>query len=179
MAATNCLQLSIPQNLLLSVVRFGHCALSLSRSTYLGTTRWPRTSRFSSRVIRAGSDTLAHALLSYFMICFLLSKKYMATPVACGWAGAIFEITRPFGQEQWGHRIKIYKNHKKSKMWRTDRRTKRGVESHSTRLKILPFSFFLLYPCFTFMCEYDTIIIKHHSQIDLLINYMFPKPASK
>ena len=25
---------------------------------------------------------------------------YAATEVACGWAGAIFEVTRPFGQEQ-------------------------------------------------------------------------------
>ena len=25
---------------------------------------------------------------------------YTATPVACGWAGAIFEVTRPFGQEK-------------------------------------------------------------------------------
>ena len=25
---------------------------------------------------------------------------YTATEVACGWAGAIFEITRPFKQEQ-------------------------------------------------------------------------------
>ena len=25
---------------------------------------------------------------------------YTATPVACGWAGAIFEVTKPFGQEQ-------------------------------------------------------------------------------
>ena len=25
---------------------------------------------------------------------------YTATEVACGWAGAIFEVTRPFGQEQ-------------------------------------------------------------------------------
>ena len=25
---------------------------------------------------------------------------YKATEVACGWAGAIFEVTRPFGQEQ-------------------------------------------------------------------------------
>ena len=107
MAATNCLQLSIPQNLLLSVVRFGHCALSLSWSTYLGTTRWPRTSRFSSRVIRAGSDTLAHALLSYFMICFLLSKKYMATPVACGWAEAVFEVTWSLGQEHWGRSTRL------------------------------------------------------------------------
>ena len=25
---------------------------------------------------------------------------YTATEVACGWAGAIFEVTRTFGQEQ-------------------------------------------------------------------------------
>ena len=25
---------------------------------------------------------------------------YTANEVACGWAGAIFEVTRPFGQEQ-------------------------------------------------------------------------------
>ena len=25
---------------------------------------------------------------------------YMATKLACGWAGAIFEVTGPFGQEQ-------------------------------------------------------------------------------
>ena len=25
---------------------------------------------------------------------------YTATEVACGWAGAIFEVTRPFGQGQ-------------------------------------------------------------------------------
>ena len=25
-----------------------------------------------------------------------------ATEVACGWAGAIFEVTTPFGPEQWG-----------------------------------------------------------------------------
>ena len=26
--------------------------------------------------------------------------RYTATPIVCGWAGAIFEVTRPFGQEQ-------------------------------------------------------------------------------
>ena len=25
---------------------------------------------------------------------------YTVTDVACGWAGAVFEVTRPFGQEQ-------------------------------------------------------------------------------
>ena len=53
---------------------------------------------------------------------------YTATQVACGWAGAIFDVTRAFGQEQYGQRIK---NIKKT----TERRTKRGVESRSTRQK--------------------------------------------
>ena len=35
----------------------------------------------------------------------IVSKKdnkagYTATEVACGWAGAIFEVPKPFGQEQ-------------------------------------------------------------------------------
>ena len=34
---------------------------------------------------------------------------YTATPVACGWAGAIFEVTRPFGQKQWGQKNKLVK----------------------------------------------------------------------
>ena len=31
----------------------------------------------------------------------MLNKAgYTATPVACGWAGAVIEVTRSFGQEQ-------------------------------------------------------------------------------
>ena len=44
--------------------------------------------------------------------CYHTDKNkagYTATKVACGWAGAIFEVTRPFGQEQWGQKIKIIK----------------------------------------------------------------------
>ena len=37
---------------------------------------------------------------------------YTATPVACGWAGAIFEVTRAFGQEQWGQRPQKNKKNK-------------------------------------------------------------------
>ena len=33
----------------------------------------------------------------------------MATEVACGWAGAIFEVTRLFAQEKCGQTIKIIK----------------------------------------------------------------------
>ena len=35
--------------------------------------------------------------------------RYMATNVVCGKARAIFEVTRPFGQEQWGQRNRIIK----------------------------------------------------------------------
>ena len=39
---------------------------------------------------------------------------YTANEVACGWAGAIFEVTRPFGQEQGGQSNKIIKKSRKS-----------------------------------------------------------------
>ena len=48
---------------------------------------------------------------------------YTATQVACGWAGAIFEVTRPFGQEQWGPKIKIIEKVKCDQQ--TDRQTNR------------------------------------------------------
>ena len=34
---------------------------------------------------------------------------YTATEVACVWAGAIIEVTRPFGQEQRSPKIKMIK----------------------------------------------------------------------
>ena len=44
------------------------------------------------------------------MVVFNNNKAgYMATQVACGWAGAIFEVTRPLGKEQRGQRNKIIK----------------------------------------------------------------------
>ena len=38
--------------------------------------------------------------------CTTTSNKagYTATEVACGWAEAIFKVTRLFGQEQWGQK---------------------------------------------------------------------------
>ena len=72
---------------------------------------------------------------------------YTATLVACGWAGAVFELLKHLGKCS---EAKDSKNMKKSKMGtdrptdrptekptnqRTDGRTKRGVESLSTRLK--------------------------------------------
>ena len=57
--------------------------------------------------------------------------------LVAGWAGAIFEVTRSFGQEQWGQR----NSHKKSKVWPTDGRTDQPTDKACcwvacTRLKI-------------------------------------------
>ena len=72
---------------------------------------------------------------------------YTATPVACGWAGAIFGVTSSFGPDQWGQRpLKP----QKSEVWWTNRQTDRqtnrqtnrpakwGEESRSMRLKMRP-----------------------------------------
>ena len=66
---------------------------------------------------------------------------YTATQVACGWAGAIFELTRALGQEQYGQRIK---NIKKVKCDRpTDKRTdKAGCRVACMRLKNECYVFF-------------------------------------
>ena len=69
---------------------------------------------------------------------------YKVIPVACGWAGAVFEVTRPIGKAQWSQKIQ---KHKKENVidrqtdgrwdgWK-DGRTKRGVEARSTRLEII------------------------------------------
>ena len=62
---------------------------------------------------------------------------YTATPVACGWAGAVIEVTDYLGRSS---DAKNPKDPKKVKCdgrtdQRTDGSTKRGVESRSTRLK--------------------------------------------
>ena len=39
------------------------------------------------------------------MSSFDMNKAgYTATPVACGWAEAVIEVTRLFGQEQWSQK---------------------------------------------------------------------------
>ena len=54
---------------------------------------------------------------------------YTATPVGCGWAGAIFEVSRVFGQEQ--HSQKPNKQQKSSVMdGPMDRQTKFIVGSY-------------------------------------------------
>ena len=71
--------------------------------------------------------------------------SYTATQVGCVWAGAIFEITRPFGQEQKGPRTKI----NKKKLSLTDQPTDGWTDGRTdkagcTRLKInknLPYEF--------------------------------------
>ena len=58
---------------------------------------------------------------------------YTAIKVACGWAGAIFEVTSPFGQEQWSQKNKIIKKVKCDQPTNrpTNRQTKRVVESRA------------------------------------------------
>ena len=78
---------------------------------------------------------------------WLLNKaKYTATPIACGRAGAISEVTWSFGQEQWGQRPQKQKKvkcdgQKDQQMdapmdGRTSRPTNWGVKWRSTQLKI-------------------------------------------
>ena len=49
--------------------------------------------------------------MNYVISSRVIQNKagYTATEVACGWAGAIFEVTRTFGQKQFGQRNKIIK----------------------------------------------------------------------
>ena len=64
-----------------------------------------------------------------------------ATPVACGWAGAIFEVTIPFGLEQQGQKIRIIKKVKCDQQ--TDRSTNNvgcRVANHTTNN---PLTFFV------------------------------------
>ena len=69
---------------------------------------------------------------------WLNKPGYTATEVPCGWVGAIFEVTKPFGQERWGPNIKIIKKSVTNRL--TDWPTKRGVELRSTRQKTMKFS---------------------------------------
>ena len=53
----------------------------------------------------------------------------MVTPVACRWAGAVFELLEHLGRSS---EAKDRKNIKKVKWGPTDGPTKRGVESRNT-----------------------------------------------
>ena len=58
---------------------------------------------------------------------------YMATQVACGWAGTIFQVTRAFGQ--WAVAAS---SRDRKKLYVTDRQNDQpltGIESRRTRLK--------------------------------------------
>ena len=66
--------------------------------------------------------------------------RYTTTEVACGWVGAIFEVTRSFGQEQCGQRNRIIGISKCDQLTdqptnrptnqRTDRASYRGAMAH-------------------------------------------------
>ena len=68
--------------------------------------------------------------------CALVIKNkagYTATKVACGWAGAVFEVTRPLRQEMWGQNDKIIKKVKHDQP--TNQRTKGVVMCRAHDLK--------------------------------------------
>ena len=69
---------------------------------------------------------------------WLNKTEYTATEVACGWAWAIFKVTKSFRQKQWYRIIKVIKKVKKVKCDQpTDRLTdKLGCRIACTRLKI-------------------------------------------
>ena len=80
------------------------------------------------------TDPVAH----FTRVEKLNKAGYTATLVACGWAGAIFLVTRPFGQEQRGQKIKIIKKVKCDQPTdgRTDGRTDKvgcRVALHTTK----------------------------------------------
>ena len=71
--------------------------------------------------------------MTEFKGCLKNKAGYTATPVARGWAGVIFEVTKAFGQEQWCQKLQIKKLSVMD--WPTngwmDGRTKQGPESRS------------------------------------------------
>ena len=75
-----------------------------------------------------------HLLRNEMSDALMNKAGHTATEVACRWAGAIFEVPKPFGQEQWGQRNKIIKKVKCERT--TDRPTdKAGCRVACTRLK--------------------------------------------
>ena len=68
-----------------------------------------------------GKDYQVHTLVlksTLYDRLYINKARYMAAPVACRWAVTIVEVTRAYGQEQYGQRIKDVP---------INRRTKRGV----------------------------------------------------
>ena len=60
---------------------------------------------------------------------------YTVTLVVCGWAGAIFEVARPFGQELYAQRIKIIKKVKCDRP--TDKQTEQGqIHGYPSRVRL-------------------------------------------
>ena len=102
----------------------------------------------------------------------------------CGWAGAIFEVTRQRGQEQWGPRNKIIKKVKCDRP--TNRRTKRVVESRARDLKqsiwsdkhvvILTYSFksFKYIVLFVYLTNYFWLLITLKSNMTRLLDIIWP-----
>ena len=50
--------------------------------------------------MRKKTKTSIKFLEAWILSTVFNKAGYTATPVACGWAGAVIEVTRLFGQEQ-------------------------------------------------------------------------------
>ena len=62
-------------------------------------------------------------MMIFFLVTQFNKAGYTATLFACRWVGAIYEVTRPIGQEQRGQKVKILK-----KQNLTDGRTDRWTD---------------------------------------------------
>ena len=78
--------------------------ISITTAAFFQSTSFLTTSSQNQPLPRNG-ETLT-------LITMLNKAGYTATPVACGWAGAVQKVTRAFGQEQWAQKAQ---KHRKSK----------------------------------------------------------------
>ena len=84
------------------------------------------TCHFETAILGLLKTAEIRSFKTFFSSLYVTNKAgYTASPVACGWAGPIFEVTSSFGQVQWGQRPQ---KSEKSKVWRTDRRTDRWTD---------------------------------------------------
>ena len=77
--------------------------------------------------IKAGCIT-SFAALGWDCAVMLNKAGYTATPVACGWAGAVIELTKAFGQELLAQKAQ---KRRKGKKGTSKERTDRPTDRHS------------------------------------------------
>ena len=60
--------------------------------------------------------------------------EYIATPVACGCAGAVKELTKAFGQKQWAQKAKKSQKNLKGTYKLTNQPTNQPTDGPTVRL---------------------------------------------